>query len=60
MGNPGSYFTSAGTKTTKFVLRNGETLVWWIKTFNATSSNSFIAGEGNKFTGKLHGNTYAR
>lgn len=55
-GNAGSYFTKGlyGTPTTtEFTLKNGTSIVGWIKTINATSSDGFVKNDGNKLTGSL-------
>lgn len=55
-GNAGSYFTKSnyGTPTTtEFVLTNGTSIVGWIKTIDATSTDSFVKNDGHRLTGSL-------
>lgn len=56
VGNPGSYFTRSnyGVPTTsEFTLTNGTSIIAWIKTINATSSDSFVKNSGHRLTGSL-------
>lgn len=55
-GNPGSYFTRSnyGVPTsTEFTLLNGVSIVGWIKTIDATSTDSFVKNSGHRLTGSL-------
>lgn len=55
-GNAGSYFTKGlyGTPTTtEFVIANGVSIVGWLKTINATSSESFRLDNGHELRGSL-------
>lgn len=56
LGNAGSYFTKdtyGKPTTTDFLLTNGTSIVSWIKTINATSSDSFVKNSGHRLTGSM-------
>jgi len=63
-GNPGSYYTinpvGGKASTTAFVLNNGESVILWYKPITATSSDSFVAGDGHNATGYMLLNCRAR
>ena len=60
-GNAGSFYTKnnyGSPTTTAFVLDNGVSIVAYIKTIDATSSDSFVRNDGNKLTGALQANCH--
>ena len=59
---PGTYFGVSGmgyATSTMFLLRNGESLVGWYNSWNATSSTSF-GSENNRTAATLQANCWAR
>lgn len=58
-GQPGTYFTASDKgSSTAFVLENGVSIVAYIHTIDATSSDSFEKKDGHKLTGSLQANCH--